>query len=262
MGQQYIKVQDWMIALPLGKVELLIYAFVYDLTEKGKFYDGSTEYLSKLLSCSDRMARHAVEKLIDGGFIRAEKGVGRQRALTACEPPVCGNPLPEETETDCRKSGNTLPQKRKQISAETEIHCRKSGNTLPQPFYKNNTSDNTSDNTSTSARAPAPAPAREATTKNPSLSEVKAYCESAGLKAVDPAAFHAHYEALGWKTGERPIKNWKALCLRWDKEDQAKRQANAGRSYARTHEELEQVERIKARMAGYEYQEPTDELPF
>lgn len=52
----------------------------------------------------------------------------------------------------------------------------------------------------------------------PSLEEVAAYCREI-QSTVDPAYFHDFYTANGWKTGDRSIKNWKAVVRTWDKQD-------------------------------------------
>lgn len=52
----------------------------------------------------------------------------------------------------------------------------------------------------------------------PSLEEVAAYCREI-QSTVDPAYFHDFYTSNGWKTGDRNIKNWKAVVRTWDKQD-------------------------------------------
>ena len=242
----YITVQDWMMTLPLGKVELLIYAHVYDLTKHGKFFDGSAEYLARMCGCKERMVRHAVEKLVDGGYLRREKGLGRQRSLTACEPPPCGNTLPREAATDCRKSGNTLPQKRQQIAADSATDCRENGNTLPRPFLIEQSRDNQVDNQVYS----------QVYRDRPTREDITKYCEQKGLRAVDPKAFAAYYEERGWTTDRGPVKNWRKLLEKWDEDAKRKRAANDGRSYT-----LDPAELRRLRGEDYETVEG-DDLPF
>lgn len=54
--------------------------------------------------------------------------------------------------------------------------------------------------------------------RKPTLEEVQAYIQERG-SAVDPALFHAHYEANGWVQGNRgkPVKNWKACVITWER---------------------------------------------
>lgn len=52
----------------------------------------------------------------------------------------------------------------------------------------------------------------------PSLEDVSAYCREI-QSTVDPEYFHDFYTANGWKTGDRNIKDWKAVVRSWDKKD-------------------------------------------
>jgi len=50
----------------------------------------------------------------------------------------------------------------------------------------------------------------------PTLDEVIAYVNEKGYN-FDPELFLAYYEANGWIQGNRPVKNWKACCVSWEK---------------------------------------------
>lgn len=52
--------------------------------------------------------------------------------------------------------------------------------------------------------------------KIPTLDEVRAYCKERNNK-VDPNQWHDHYEAVGWKVGKNPMKNWKAAVRTWER---------------------------------------------
>lgn len=53
----------------------------------------------------------------------------------------------------------------------------------------------------------------------PTVEEVQTYCAEKGF-SFDPQLFVAHYEANGWVQGKgRPLKNWKAAALTWDRRD-------------------------------------------
>lgn len=55
----------------------------------------------------------------------------------------------------------------------------------------------------------------------PTVEEVRAYCDEKGF-SFDPQLFVAHYEANGWVQGKgRPLKNWKAAALTWDRRDKS-----------------------------------------
>lgn len=55
----------------------------------------------------------------------------------------------------------------------------------------------------------------------PTVEEVQTYCAEKGF-SFDPQLFVAHYEANGWVQGKgRPLKNWKAAALTWDRRDKS-----------------------------------------
>lgn len=49
----------------------------------------------------------------------------------------------------------------------------------------------------------------------PTLEEVAAYCRERGNN-VDPEAFMAHYDAVGWRVGRNPMKDFKAAVRYWE----------------------------------------------
>lgn len=50
----------------------------------------------------------------------------------------------------------------------------------------------------------------------PTADEVTAYCAEKGYTHVDVEAFMAHYEAVGWRVGKNPMKNWRAAVTGWE----------------------------------------------
>lgn len=50
----------------------------------------------------------------------------------------------------------------------------------------------------------------------PTIPEIREYCESFDTCTVDPAKFWNHYEAVGWKVGKSPMKDWKAAVRGWN----------------------------------------------
>lgn len=53
----------------------------------------------------------------------------------------------------------------------------------------------------------------------PSVEEVKVYCESNGLRHINPQKFVDHYTANGWIRGNTPVRDWQAIARIWDSED-------------------------------------------
>ena len=55
----------------------------------------------------------------------------------------------------------------------------------------------------------------------PTLEEVRAYCQERNNN-VDPEKWYAHYEAVGWKVGKNPMRNWKAAVRTWEEKKEVK----------------------------------------
>ena len=52
----------------------------------------------------------------------------------------------------------------------------------------------------------------------PTLEEVKAYCYEIGSNA-DPERFFDYYSVRGWKVGNDPVRDWKALFRSWGEQE-------------------------------------------
>ena len=50
----------------------------------------------------------------------------------------------------------------------------------------------------------------------PTLEEVQAYCQERNNN-VDAQKWYDHYEAVGWKVGKNPMKDWKASVRTWER---------------------------------------------
>ena len=56
---------------------------------------------------------------------------------------------------------------------------------------------------------------------SPKLEEVQAYCRERG-NAVDPQAFMDYYTSVGWKVGNKPMKDWRAaIRSTWEKKERS-----------------------------------------
>ena len=56
----------------------------------------------------------------------------------------------------------------------------------------------------------------------PTFDDVYAYCDEAGLTHINRKRFFENYAAAGWKRNGEIIRDWKALCRKWDAEDAEK----------------------------------------
>ncbi len=50
----------------------------------------------------------------------------------------------------------------------------------------------------------------------PTLEEVQAYCQERNNN-VDAQKWYDHYEAVGWKVGKNPMRDWKASVRTWER---------------------------------------------
>ena len=64
----------------------------------------------------------------------------------------------------------------------------------------------------------------------PTLAEVREYCDNR-KNGIDPEAFIAYYESVGWKVNTKPMRDWKAAVITWEK----RRQNVGGRSYGKDY---------------------------
>ena len=65
-----------------------------------------------------------------------------------------------------------------------------------------------------------PAPKRKRFTP-PTLDELQGYISEQGY-SVDAQRFLDHYEAVGWKVGKNPMKDWRAAVRTWNNREQEK----------------------------------------
>ena len=57
--------------------------------------------------------------------------------------------------------------------------------------------------------------------RKPTIEEINSYCKEKGYK-VDSDSFLAYYESVGWKVGNKPMKDWQAAIRTWHYRDNPK----------------------------------------
>ena len=55
----------------------------------------------------------------------------------------------------------------------------------------------------------------------PSLEDVREFIANNGYTLVNAEAFYNHYEAIGWKVGKNPMKDWHAAVRGWQSREKA-----------------------------------------
>ena len=66
---------------------------------------------------------------------------------------------------------------------------------------------------------PTRAPVPPADTHIPEREEIESYCRER-RNGIDPDYFYSYYAATGWKVGQNPVQDWKALIRAWEKRDE------------------------------------------
>ena len=65
--------------------------------------------------------------------------------------------------------------------------------------------------------------------KKPTIEEITEYCQER-KNTINPDEFYNYYESVGWKVGNKPIKEWKACIRTWEigeKKKQTNRRSNS-----------------------------------
>ena len=81
--------------------------------------------------------------------------------------------------------------------------------------------------------------------EGPSLDEVCAFAKEIDSKA-DPERFYDYYLARGWKIGNDPINDWRALFRKWSADERPKKQYTTADRYAPPQKiDVAQLQKIK-----------------
>ena len=56
----------------------------------------------------------------------------------------------------------------------------------------------------------------------PAKEEIIKYCTENGI-SIDPERFYDYYTVNGWKAGNKPVRNWKALIRMWQRTERDKK---------------------------------------
>ncbi len=106
-------------------------------------------------------------------------------------------------QSDCNEMTD-LPQPF-DIPPTTPSQPSDTGLTNPSQRYNNNNNNKNNKNDKK----------RERDTRAPKLEDVQNFCRETNSR-VDPAKFFHYYEANGWKRGDAPIVDWKAMLHVWE----------------------------------------------
>lgn len=75
----------------------------------------------------------------------------------------------------------------------------------------------------------------------PTIDEVAEYCREKGYN-IDAEHFVSYYESNGWRVGKNPMKDWRAACRTWARNEYSK---PAGKTIAQTNYSQRKYEETK-----------------
>ena len=81
----------------------------------------------------------------------------------------------------------------------------------------------------------------------PTRGELAAYVREEGLDA-DPDEIFDYYEAVGWRVGSKPVKDWKALCRKWRSYEKPKKKQTFDEMMAEAMQILDERDRKEGRI--------------
>ena len=81
----------------------------------------------------------------------------------------------------------------------------------------------------------------------PTRGELADYVREEGLDA-DPDEIFDYYEAVGWRVGSKPVKDWKALCRKWRSYEKPKKKQTFDEMMAEAMQILDERDRKEGRI--------------
>lgn len=68
--------------------------------------------------------------------------------------------------------------------------------------------------------------------QKPNIDDIQNYCSQRN-NAIDAESFYHHYESVGWRVGNKPMKSWQSAVITWEKRNHptAKQNNNFSQTY-------------------------------
>lgn len=187
MEDWYIHIDGWMFSLGLNPYELLVYAYLKGITQKGDgYFYGSIDTLAERCGIKRRATFNILKRLMENGLV---------------------------TKTETIRNGVKRCTYQASAPDALGVHEMHSGSAPDAPNNKEDNKD-ASINTCSLSNAHAKESKKSSFVK-PTLDEVKAYCDER-LNNIDPQQFIDFYESNGWRVGSNPMKDWKAAIRTWE----------------------------------------------
>lgn len=194
-----------MIAeLNLKGSELIAYALIYGLTIHESDFHGTAKYLSTWLGISEKKCyrvlnslceRNLIIKFSNGRNIRYEANLDS----SILEPKSAKTEPNDSSKREPKKSAKTEPNNTIIDNSNIDINRDKRNNKenpieslfsdediKPKRFIK------------------------------PTIEQIRSYCKERN-NGIDAQSFFDYYESVGWKVGNKPMKDWRAAVRTWER---------------------------------------------
>lgn len=177
--------------------KLLTYGNDWKLNVKG---------LSINLGITMRKVQQALAAIENAGYLTRTPRRNKKGTFGGWDYVIYGNCIPEEERTVCAKIRQSVKTDIRQKPIDGEIRqsvkCADNINILESNIHTCNGNIQTKKCVSRFVA--------------PSVYDVEAYCQEAGLTAMTAQDFCDYYESCGWKVGRNPMKDWRAAARSWN----------------------------------------------
>ncbi len=177
----------------------------------------SIEYVQQKTGLSDRNVRRAVNSLIDGNVFVVKKDATRisARVLELNKrywewKAFLSDKNDQNDQTELTGNNDNDRTKMTKWADKNDQNDR-----TELTAYKERHKENIKKDCQTQARKERENGPNHILT----LEDIIGYCQSAGLCYVDARRFYEYYTKRNWRTGGRPIEDWKGLLRKWNKQD-------------------------------------------
>lgn len=178
----------------VGPTAWLVYSLLCRHASNRRCWPGLTR-LEAMSGLGRRTIQYAIRALVGAGWVLVERSPGRGNVyyLPPLGPVQCGAPVQPSAREGCT-----------QVHGSRAPDC---GGVVQPGAPKQD--HRTKPKNKTKGRS-----ARERFVP-PTVDEVRAYCQER-QNAVDPEQWLAHYEAVGWRVGRNPMRDWRAAIRTWE----------------------------------------------
>ncbi len=198
----YIVVQDWMLDLGLSASEINALALIWGFTQDGQHTcHASREYIGRFCAIKEKAnVSRMLNRMVEKGVISIDHTYGSISEYRV-------------SEVVSKRHGGSVETTRGVVSK------RHGGSVETTPPYNNvdNKSIIKSDSDASADAEPTPLPRRRKGSVPPTLDEVREYAAAHGASEDLATNFWLHYQGVGWKSGNTPLKTWYPIFLKWVK---------------------------------------------